>query len=222
MNIYLDIETGPLPVEKREFLRPDAASIKTGNLKDLAKINDKIVQAVREWEAGEGCALDPMQGEILVIGVAIGDTDVIQMHENGERDILERFWEMIGKAANSNPHFIGHNIRFDAGFLIKRSLAHGVKMPGLYVRDLFSYAPLFWRDTMQAWMLGDRRADMVSLKKLCGFFGVEVKDGDITGANFAENWHGGNKTECLAYNAQDVEATRAVYKRMEQLFPTND
>lgn len=221
MQIFIDIETGPLPVEQREFLRPDAASIKTGNLKDLAKINDKVQQAIREWEAGEGCALDPMQGEVLVIGYAVEDDAVKQLHGK-EPGMLREFWALLSSNASHNPHIIGHNIRFDAGFIVKRSLAHGIEMPSHYIHDLFSYQPKFWQDTMQAWMLGDRRADMVSLKKLCGFFGVEVKDGEITGANFAENWHGGNKDACLAYNAQDVEATREVWRKMEQLFPTND
>ena len=45
-TIFLDIETGPLPVSRREFLRPSPDTIKTGNLKDPAKIAAKVAGGV--------------------------------------------------------------------------------------------------------------------------------------------------------------------------------
>ncbi len=214
-HIFCDIETGQLPVSKREYLRPDAASVKTGNLKDIAKIADKIAEAQREWERGTDCALDPMQAEILVIGYAIDDGPVVQLANNGsEADILDAFWNVLTSKANYTPNIVGHNIRFDAGMLVRRSWAHGVVIPSVFADDLHNYKPLFWLDTMAEWALGDRRAEYISLKKLCGFFGVPVKDGEITGENFGAMWAAGRTDECLAYNAQDIEATREVWKRM--------
>ena len=71
--IYLDIETIPLPVAEREFLRPSRDSIRLGNLKDPAKIEAKIAETVAAWERGEDAALDSLQARVALIGHAAVD-----------------------------------------------------------------------------------------------------------------------------------------------------
>ena len=68
MNIYLDVETIPLPIEDRAHLRPSQADIKLGNLKDETKIKAKIDEATAAWERGDNCALDPLQARIAPMG----------------------------------------------------------------------------------------------------------------------------------------------------------
>ena len=41
-TLYFDIETIALPVERREFMRPSADTVKLGNIKDPEKIKSKI------------------------------------------------------------------------------------------------------------------------------------------------------------------------------------
>jgi hypothetical protein len=106
MMLVFDIETGPLPEEHlREIIPPfereahpgefDPKSVKTGNMKDSAKIAEKIeaarekhLQSVADYEADQvakeanywrdiigKAALDPMCGQVLTIGILNTDLE---------------------------------------------------------------------------------------------------------------------------------------------------
>ncbi|MCX7009899.1 MAG: hypothetical protein NTY53_22100 [Kiritimatiellaeota bacterium] len=214
MNIYLDIETLPLPVAEREFLRPSEADVKTGNLKDPAKIAAKIAEAREAWELGEDAALDSLQARIALVGFAVEDGPVQQVALEDEAELLRQLWREISpKAYASEIQIIGHNIRFDAGMLAHRSWLKGVVMPSYLINDLYGYSPRYWQDTMLRWQLGNRQADYRKLQHLCAAFGIAAKQGPVTGENFAE-WWSDDREACLAYNKQDVEAVRALWQRL--------
>jgi hypothetical protein len=214
MNIYLDIETIPLPVAEREFLRPSEADVKTGNLKDPAKIAAKIAEARETWERGEDAALDSLQARVALIGYAIEDEPMQQLALDDEAEMLRQLWREISpKAYATEIQIIGHNIRFDAGMLAHRGWLKGAPMPAYLVNDLYNYQPRYWQDTMLRWQLGNRQAEFRKLQHLCAAFDIAVKHGPITGANFAE-WWAKDRAACLAYNRQDVEAVRALWQRL--------
>ncbi len=214
MNIYLDIETIPLPVAEREFLRPAEADVKTGNLKDPAKIAAKIAEVREAWERGEDAALDSLQARVALIGYAIEDEPVQQLALADEADMLRQLWRAIAPQAYAlEIQLIGHNIRFDAGMLAHRGWLKGAAMPSYLIHDLYGYQPRYWQDTMLRWQLGNRQAEFRKLQHLCAAFGIVVKQGPITGANFAE-WWAKDRAACLDYNRQDVEAVRALWQRL--------
>lgn len=210
-TIFLDIETGPLPVSRREFLRPSPDTIKTGNLKDPAKIAAKIAEAEADFASGEGAALDAMSGRVLLVGMLVADV-CVQIHDDDESALLRRTWDLI--QSNSPDRIVGHNlINFDARFLIRRSFVLGVGVPGNLFDDLHRYLPDIWTDTMHLWGAGDRKST-ISLANLCGALGIQSpKGGLITGATFASNWDSGNRDACLKYNSADIEAVAQIYDR---------
>jgi len=216
MTMYVDIETIPLPIDKREFMRP--TSFKTGNLKDLAKIEAKQAEVIREFESGSEAGLDELQASIAVIGYVLNDEPyaAITNENQTEKQMLSQFWGLVAPFS-TDFEFVGHNIRFDADMLIHRSWINGIKVPQYFMGDLFQFKPRHWRDTMSLWQLGNRQSDMRSLKHLCGAFGIPVKSGDISGANFAENWKT-RKTECIEYNKSDVLAVKELWNRIGSRF----
>lgn len=212
-TMYLDIETLPLPIEQREFMRP--TSFKLGNLKDVAKIEAKKAHDIRDFEAGVDGGLDELQTQIALIGYILNDEPyvAIELGPNTERQMLAQFWSVVN-ALSTDLRIVGHNIKgFDAPMMIHRSWICGLQPPMWIVNDLKKYDSLHWKDTMTMWQLGNRGADMRSLKHLCGAFGIEVKEGEINGANFRE-WWGKDREGCIAYNKQDVAAVKELWDRI--------
>ena len=210
MNIFLDIETCPLPPEKREFTKPVFEEMSFGNTKDEAKKRAKFDEAVESWEAGDSAAPDATTGEVALIGFAIDEGEYSHFYGD-EASILTGFWHEISEENSS--FIIGHNvIAFDLPFMIRRSMINRVDIPFWVIQDLSQYNPQSVHDTMRLWQFGDRR-HFVSLKNLCGAFGIAVKEGEVTGKNFYE-WWAKDKQKCIDYNRQDVEAVREIWKRL--------
>lgn len=213
-NIFLDIETTALPSSQREFLRPSADDVALGNTKDPAKVQAKIAEAVASWERGDDAALDPLQARVALIGYAIEDGPVQHLADDDEATILTDFWRIAApRGYDADVRLVGHCLRFDAAMLVHRSWLHGVIVPPSLLLDLYQYAPRHWLDTATRWTLGDRKAAYRKLKHLCAAFGIPAKDSPIDGASFGE-WWTRDRSACLAYNAQDVEAVRALWQRI--------
>ena len=244
MSIVFDIETGPLD---RDFVlslsdpfplftQPppfDAQSVAIGNLKDQAKIAEKIgkAKAAHEeecrnaWPAylakREGyerellarAALDAATGQVLTIAYK-GD-GFESVTEGNEPELLNSFWQMFEHQVTGCRlivSFCGHS--FDLPFLVRRSLIKGVAIPhDVYGRNRYPH-PAFL-DLAEIWSCGGRRAeDRISLDALDRVLGGEGKT--RSGESFARLYAGTpeERQEAIAYALNDVRITYRVAQKM--------
>ena len=209
-TIVFDVETGPLAESELSALLPafDPAEVKTGNLKDPAKIAEKIAEAEANHRRDfiERAALDPLTGRVIAIGMLDLETDRFSIigHDD-EAQTLREFWEATrGEMGRNNP-LIGFNIgNFDLPFLYRRSWKHRIAVPfgirrGRYWGDQIV-------DLRDAWQLGDRQA-RGSLDSIAKHLGVGAKNGD--GKAFAELWRTDRK-QAEAYLRNDIALTAKI------------
>jgi hypothetical protein len=220
-TIVFDLETGPLAESELSALLPpfDPAEVKTGNLKDPAKIAEKIAEAEANHRRDfiERAALDPLTGRVVAIGVMTFDARgeagpafgnggkfYIIGHDDEARTLFE-FWELTRGGQGRMTPLVGFNIfGFDLPFLIRRSWKHRVPVPfGLRRGRYWSDQLIDLRDT---WQLGDRQA-RGSLDSIAKHLGVGAKNGD--GKAFAELWKSDRK-QAEAYLRNDIELTAKV------------
>jgi len=222
-TIVFDLETGPLAESELSALLPpfDPAEVKTGNLKDPAKIAEKIAEAEANHRRDfiERAALDPLTGRVVAIGLKVFDHKVRELGDSSlrtggkfsiigheeEAQTLFEFWELTqGEMGRLNP-MIGFNIfNFDLPFLIRRSWRHHVPVPFGLRRGRYWGDQLI--DLRDVWQLGDRQA-RGSLDSIARHLGVGAKNGD--GKAFAELWKSDRK-QAEAYLRNDIELTTKV------------
>jgi len=199
IQVYLDIETIPLPIEDREFLRPTMSTVKFGNTIDPIKREKKLAEAIQDFEAGAEAGLDELQSQIAIIGYILNDEPykAITTEHQTERQALAAFWSCV-TPFSTELEMIGHNVKqFDMPMLVHRSLLNGLKVPEFIIMDLARYDSAHIKDTMLRWTLGNRQAEYRKLKDLCAAFRIECKEGPINGANFCEYWKT-DKAACIA------------------------
>jgi len=133
-RIALDIETAPTPEQLALIPQPE---VKTGNLKDPAKIKEKEDGARAEQLSK--AALDPHFSRILAVALAHPEragfpiSRVIIRDRTGnaadqdaaERDLLCQVWQVLGASADQIVTFNGAG--FDIPYLMRRSLLLGVR-----------------------------------------------------------------------------------------------
>jgi hypothetical protein len=220
-TIIFDIETGPLPENELLAMLPafDPAEVKTGNLKDPAKIAEKIAEAEANHRRDfiERAALDPLTGRVVAIGVMLAaphpdplpsakrEKKFFIIGHDDEAQTLREFWALVrGEMDRLNP-LVGFNIfNFDLPFLFRRSWKHRVPVPfglrrGRYWDDQLT-------DLRDCWQLGDRQAKG-SLDSIAKHLGVGAKNGD--GKAFPELWQS-DRQSAEAYLRNDVELTAKV------------
>ena len=219
-TIVFDVETGPLAESELSALLPpfDPAEVKTGNLKDPAKIAEKIAEAEANHRRDfiERAALDPLTGRVVAIGMLDLETDkfFIIGHDDEARTLRE-FWQLTrGEMGRNNP-LIGFNIcNFDLPFLFRRSWKHRIAVPFGIRRGRY------WGDQVvdlrDAWQLGDRQArgSLDSIAKHLGVGAKCVPHGPlagkaISGADFAGLWQSDRKS-AEGYLRNDIELTAKV------------
>jgi len=117
--LFFDIETVP-NVEALDF-EPEFKA--PANYKDEEKIQAYIAEQRAEWH--NKMALDPDLGMVRAIGFGT-DSEITSLLKD-EKEMLTEFWDVL---AGENGISCGYNIiGFDYPFLLRRSMALGVKVP---------------------------------------------------------------------------------------------
>jgi 3'-5' exonuclease len=218
-KLYLDIETLPAGKESHDalrFLHEKKKARKNGKEENgCSDKNSDFEQYLL------GTSFDGSFGRILCIAYAINDQPVefICFDEN-EKKTLEKFWEVVKSISlpARNPQwpdygvqFVGHNIMdFDLRFIYQRSIVNRVKPAYDLSFARYKSYPIY--DTMKEWVkwsMGNIGLEHITLA-------LDIpspKDG-IDGSRVYEFYKKGKINEICQYCKKDVEATRAVYKRM--------
>jgi len=230
VQLIFDIET--IPSQK-----PDARELVRASLKPPGTL--KKAESIAAWWAAEAdAALDDayrrqsldggLAGEIISIAActATGDKWVMcRTQGEPEADLLVAFGAQVGawidaEAAEGagyanfaeDPFLIAHNATFDIGFLWRRAIVNGVRLP-FKVPGPMARAGQHYGDTMLAWAgYGNR----VSLDALCRALGVpSPKAGGFDGSQVFDAWLAGEHERIAAYNLTDAMATLAVWERLQ-------
>lgn len=209
-TIFYDIETGPLPENELAALLPpfDPAEVKTGNLKDPAKVSEKLREAEESHrrEFFEKAALDPLSGCVVAIGLLYPDSgEFVVIGHDDEAATLREFWQSTKGEMGRTNQMVGFNSNaFDLPFLIRRSWRHRVAVPFGLRRGRY------WSDEMvdlrDAWQMGDRQA-RGSLDSIAKHLGVGAKNG--SGAEFAKLWSS-DRAKATEYLKNDLQLTARV------------
>ena len=251
--LVFDCETGPLPEDQlRELLPPfdestveglvtgdfDPSSVRIGNLKDQAKITEKIKAARAAHEAAKAnsskiiadaqaihwqtfvdrAALSAVTGRVLAIGYLATESDKFAIeHANGdESKLLAGFWQKYSACRQKNRRMVGHNIAsFDVPFLARRSVILGLDVPDtLLPPPARRYLDGIFVDTMTLWGFGGR--EPIKLDLLGQILGVGRKTEGVSGADFSRLWFGMPEERELAveYLVQDLRVTAGVASRL--------
>lgn len=238
-NIIFDIETGPAPEDElRRMLPPldlppkpgefDPATVKLGNLKDKAKIEEKI-EAAREahnlavskydekaateqaehWvKFVDKAALSAVAGRVVAIGYWRNGQPRISAKPE-EEETIRGFWGMYQHCQLAGAHIIGFNsLGFDVPFLVRRSWLLGIPVPPSVIERGRYWSPVFI-DLMQVWNCTSR--EYVGLDYLAQAFGIGGKNGD--GARFAKLW-ATDREAAVAYLNNDLDMTAKLAERL--------
>lgn len=197
-KLFLDIETLPAEEEKHGILKEIYEGRREKGKKTADSFDEFLVQTT----------FDGSFGRILCMSLALDD-EPIKCLFGAEKDILKNFWEV----ARGADLFIGHNIfDFDLRFILQRSIILGVRPTKELSFIRYRNNPIF--DTMYEWSKWNMQ-DKIGLDKLAKALGIKSsKEGGLDGSKVHEYFKKGRLREIYDYCNADVEATRAIYKRM--------
>ncbi len=193
-----------------------------------AKNKDERKALQTDIESGLG--FSPLTGFVVAIGIydlerkagviyytGNGSKEDDQVGEftykqRNEQQMLEEFWE----GAKHYDTFVTFNGRgFDVPFLYHRSVANSIKpsqnlLEGRYPYQQKSCRHVDLQDELTFFGAMQRRP---SLHLFCRAFGIESPKGEVGGDDVAELYYDGNLRAIAEYNAKDVVATTALYKK---------
>jgi predicted PolB exonuclease-like 3'-5' exonuclease len=127
-----------------------------------------------------------------------------------EPELLRAFWALASRA-ETVVSFNGRG--FDVPFLVTRSLIHGIPARVDLMSQRFALRPhldLFELVTQRG--RGPSKLDVV-----CWALGIESPKGEMDGSMVAPAYERGEIVKIAQYNAHDVRATSALYRRCRDL-----
>lgn len=230
MELFIDIETFGQKPEEKELILPTRDDVKLGNLKDVAKIEMKIQEALpvmiaeakakhdeafdKEWR---GNALKSTKGSIIAISYAIDNQPVVNLSAKTEKQevvILNDLNDALGEIAPHIPTLrtVAHYGKgFDFPWLRHRAIKYGFRN----IYNAFTYNGRYDNravDTLELFQGTDFR-NHYSLDSIATFFGLEGKTG-MTGADVHDAFLAGEHGKIAEYCGHDVEVLRNVYNKI--------
>jgi 3'-5' exonuclease len=215
-RLYLDIETLPAAEESMEALKllhakKKAKKKKEKNCEDVADFEQYLLST----------SFDGSFGRIICIAYAIDDEPVKVLNGDGdEAGMLQEFWHIVdslstqsgnGQWTDYGIQFIGHNVMdFDLRFIYQRSIVNRIKPAFELNFARYRNYPIY--DTMKEWVKWANSS--VGLEHITLALGIPTPKDGIDGSQVFEFYKKGKAKEICEYCQRDVEATRAVYKRM--------
>lgn len=200
--MYLDIETVPAEEAKHEMLR----EIHTKKIEKFKKTAPaKAEETFEEYLAATG--LDGAFGRIACIAYAY-DNGPVQTIFGAEADIINEWW----RAARGVDLYVGFNLLdFDLRFIYQRSIILGIKPPFFISFAKYRSEPVY--DVMWEWSKWGQ--NKISLDVLCKALSIpSPKGGEVEGYTVGKAFAEGKIKQICEYCSRDVEATRAIYKRI--------
>jgi hypothetical protein len=133
-----------------------------------------------------------------------------------ERDILEKFWEVVGPTPKSYrlPRLVSYNGRtYDGPMLLIRSAQLGVKPSRHMIPKRWELADHC--DLMEVFNFQGTVRDSYSLEYWCRRFDIESPKGSIDGSQVARVYRQGRIDDIGEYCLRDVRATAQLYQKLE-------
>ncbi|OIN90286.1 hypothetical protein CO019_00775 [Candidatus Berkelbacteria bacterium CG_4_9_14_0_2_um_filter_42_30] len=198
-KLYLDIETLPASGEQMRIVK--------NFFEEYKKKSSKKSKDMDFDQFFRSTSFSGEFGRIFCVGYAVDDA-AAECLRGGEKEILEKFWQ-LAKDANL---FIGHNIlEFDLRFIYKRSVINRVKPTQELSFARYRNSPIF--DTMKEWEKWGSIG--IALHKLAIALSLESpKSSGVDGSMVYDLFLAGKTDEIIEYCKRDVEATRKIYKRI--------
>jgi uncharacterized protein YprB with RNaseH-like and TPR domain len=131
------------------------------------------------------------------------------MRPLAEPELLHAFWTLAA-AAETVITFNGRG--FDVPFLIARSLVHGIPARIDLLGNRYALRPHL--DLHAARTRGERSLGPTNLDVVCWSLGIESPKEHMDGSMVAPAYERGEIEKVAAYNARDVRATIALYRRL--------
>lgn len=148
----------------------DEDDLKTGNLKDPAKIEARKTEA--RAKALERAALSPLTGKVAAIGILGPTRDDLHLMFGHEEELIRKFFDYFYIESGNVP-WIGHNITdFDLPFLIRRAWRHSIEIPAMFYGR---YLPGNFVDLARVWRLYGWEPAPIGLSRLADFLGLGQK-----------------------------------------------
>ena len=222
-TLFLDIETLPAIDPWVVALLEEAVKV-PGSMKKEETIATwkKEERPKLLKDAVSKSALDGTYGRVCCIGAAVNELPAVTFIGE-ESNVLLAFFEHVekafvtqdalGKRIDLPVTLVGHNLRaFDLRFIWQRSVILGIHRPVCLPWKVSRYDAHI-QDTMELW--NPDTAKRISLDKLCRVLGVRSPKRDFNGAMVAEAWARRQLVKIADYCAEDVEATRECWWKMQ-------
>jgi hypothetical protein len=211
-TLVFDIETVPA-FDRRELPTTIAAAL-----------SESATQ--KEMEPAALMGMSPFLGKVVSLAIGDGDAeggidDVPPLGFDAsacpkwlrlmdEAELLRAFWALCSRA-ETVVSFNGRG--FDVPFLAARSLIHGVPVRVDLMSQRFSLRPHL--DLLE--ILSQKGRGPSKLDVICWALGIQSPKGEMDGSMVAPAYERGDLVKIAEYNAHDVRATGAVYRRCRDL-----